>query len=164
MIVVPLTRGLHALVDDEDADLVLAHSWQAVECDGIWYARRAASYAELDAGAPTVRYMHAEITGYARTDHVNGLTLDNRRANLREVTSSQNSMNRGAGNGWSSRYKGVHYFRRTGRWRAYITFGRKQKHLGYFSTEREAAEAYNAAAIELFGDFARLNVLERRTS
>ena len=43
------------------------------------------------------------------------------------------------------------------KWRAYIVKDDKQRHLGYFVTQKEAALKYNEAAIELFGDFAHLN-------
>lgn len=157
MIVVPLTMGLHSIVDDEDGPLVGRYEWQAVSCNGIWYARRGTSYSERDSGMPSVQYMHSLITGFALTDHINGLSLDNRRENLREATNAQNMMNRRPYSGTSSKYKGVQFYKRTGRWRAYIQVDRKSRHLGYYSTEEEAALAYNEAAAKEFGAYARLN-------
>lgn len=88
-------------------------------------------------------------------DHINGNGLDNRKSNLRICTNSQNIMNAKKSEQRSSKYKGV--CRNTARpWRAYI--GRKI--LGSFATEKEAAQAYNSAAKKIYGDFARLNVID----
>lgn len=59
----------------------------------------------------------------------------------------------------TSAYKGVSLCRRTGRWRAQIWVGGRHRHLGRFDTEEAAAAAYNAAAIEVWGDHARLNIV-----
>jgi hypothetical protein len=57
----------------------------------------------------------------------------------------------------SSRFKGVHYYKARGNWQAYINKDKKRRSLGYFTTEEEAARVYNAAALELYGDNAKLN-------
>jgi len=95
-------------------------------------------------------------------DHINGDRLDNRRANLRIVTKQQNRQNIGkqSHREMTSRYKGVVQHPKTLRWRAIVKTGGKQRHLGYFATEHEAALAYNTAARELFGEFARLNEVQ----
>jgi hypothetical protein len=119
-------------------------------------------YAERAAGTPTVQYLHAFLTGWSYVDHLNGLSLDNRRSNLRQASAAQNVQNqpkrRGPGGPSHSQYKGVSLFTRTGRWRAAISVNRRQKHLGYFATEEEAARAYDRAALEVHGEFARLNL------
>jgi hypothetical protein len=61
------------------------------------------------------------------------------------------------GNSTTSKYKGVFWCRRAGRFRARIVLNRKQFYLGTFHNEEDAARAYNAKAIELFGKFAYLN-------
>lgn len=58
---------------------------------------------------------------------------------------------------FSSQYKGVSLRRDTGMWRAYIKSGDKLKQLGQYKTERDAALAYDTAAFELWGEYARLN-------
>jgi len=91
-------------------------------------------------------------------DHINGNLLDNRRENLRLVTRSQNNMNRHVKkSGTTSQYKGVCYRHIPKRWKAYIKINRKQIHLGYFSTEKDAALAYDSAAKKYFGEYACLN-------
>lgn len=91
-------------------------------------------------------------------DHANGDRLDNRYCNLRICTRTQNQQNRGQPRLRkcvpSSRYKGV---RRSGKWAAQIGENQKKRHLGLFETEQEAASAYDRAARQIFGPFARLN-------
>ena len=62
----------------------------------------------------------------------------------------------------SSIYKGVSKVKQQHptRWRARIKLDGKHRHLGYHSSEVEAALAYNEKAIELFGAFAKLNVID----
>ena len=98
--------------------------------------------------------MHRVILGLPtgdprHVDHANGDGLDNRRVNLRLASMTENARNQRV-RLHSSQYKGVSAFRRTHRWTAAI-------HLGYFLTERAAAEAYDDAARRLFGEFARCN-------
>jgi len=57
----------------------------------------------------------------------------------------------------SSGFRGVSFIKRSGRWRASVKQGGKPKHLGCFTTAIEAAKAYDAKAIELFGAKARIN-------
>lgn len=86
-------------------------------------------------------------------DHINGDRFDNRFCNLRMVTSSQNHMNRTTKRaGTSSRYKGVSLVH--GRWQAHIRISGAGKVLGNFTTELDAAKAYDVAAREHFGEFA----------
>ena len=86
-------------------------------------------------------------------DHKNGDRDDNRIANLREATCSQNLANRKTRS--ISGLKGVSREHRTGKWVAQITKDRKPKHLGTFSTPEAAHAAYCKAALELHGEFSR---------
>lgn len=88
-------------------------------------------------------------------DHINGNIADNRRCNLRLCTHSQSVSNRHTVAGSKSRYKGVGFH--NGRWLAKIRDAGRQRHLGYFANETDAACAYDAAARSVFGDFARFN-------
>lgn len=88
-------------------------------------------------------------------DHINGDGLDNRKSNLRVCSCEQNNYNRK-----SNKYKGV--LKVNKRWRAIISWHNNHYHLGYFDTPEEAAEAYNKKAIELFGEFAYLNKIEKK--
>lgn len=104
--------------------------------------------------------MHREIAGACQhVDHDDGDGLNNRRSNLKPGSCSQNLMNQSKWRGRKtlSRFKGVSSGNRHHKWRAYIKLDGRQIWLGYFDIEEEAAEAYNSAAIQLFGDRARLN-------
>lgn len=103
-------------------------------------------------------YMHRQIlqapTGVS-VDHRNGDKSDNRRCNLRFATAQQNNRNSHARRGSTSRFKGVDW--QDGHWRARIQVDGRQINLGSFHTQREAAIAYNNAAMQYFGEFALLN-------
>lgn len=106
-------------------------------------------------------YLHQLTAGAVageEVDHKNGDTLDNRRDNLRACKHSENGRNlKKWSTPTSSCYKGVSFHKQSGKWRAYITLKGKQKYLGGFVIEEEAADAYDNAAAEFFGEFARLN-------
>ena len=92
-------------------------------------------------------------------DHINGNRLDNRISNLRMATDAQNASNRKIPVNNSSGFKGVHFQKNNKNWVARIGIGKKRKHLGAFKTKEDAAKAYNAAAKEKYGEFAKLNSL-----
>lgn len=151
-----LVNGLVTLVDDADyATLVAAGPWQFFQAPNhrVAYARRTKNVTD---GRPT--YMHKFLTGWPLTDHINGDGLDNRRENLRRATPTQNNANCGPRGHNTSGYKGVSLRPDRGnRWRATIRAYGHQRFLGLYNDINEAARAYDAAAVELFGEFARLN-------
>jgi hypothetical protein len=93
-------EGVWCLVDAEDYGWLAEHNWN------IWHSGRSRwqQYAKRNTGVSraTVR-MHREIMLRAEprddvharlfVDHVNGCTLDNRRANLRWATPLENARN-----------------------------------------------------------------------
>lgn len=91
-------------------------------------------------------------------DHANGIRSDNRIKNLREVTCSQNLMNMRASGGRSSVFKGVTK-RPNGRWRANISIGGKNKCIGTFDGEVEAAYMYDTYSLEHHREYGRRNFL-----
>lgn len=142
-------------MDDVDYDRVIAHPrpWHAYLHHGVW---RAKDWAGLS--------MHRLVVGAEpgqQVDHVNRDGLDNRRANLRLATNGQNRANSRSAS--ASGYKGVYrvpnkgVYRTTDKWRAQIRAGGRIIHLGYFGDAETAARAYDAAAREYFGEFARGN-------
>lgn len=158
-IAISLTQGKFALISEEDFDLVHPYRWHVIQGQrksGTPYKTYAARKHE-----GKTRYMHHEILPKQRgrkVDHINGDTLDNRRENLRYVTSRQSCMNTfKTCNKKTSRYKGVHWSKAWGRWRAQIMFEGRTKMLGGFESEQQAAKAYDLEASKLFGVFAKLN-------
>jgi hypothetical protein len=90
-------------------------------------------------------------------DHVNGDGLDNRRSNLRTASFAGNAHNRGLSSNNRSGFKGVGFESKTGRAVAYIKLGYRTRRLGTFDTPRDAALAYDEAALRLHGEYARTN-------
>lgn len=93
-------------------------------------------------------------------DHINRDKTDNMWTNLRECDVSKNNANKSRQKNNTSGYKGVGWFKRDEKWRAVIQYKGKYIHIGYFDCKHEAARAYNKKALELFGEFAHLNVIE----
>lgn len=95
----------------------------------------------------------------AYTDHINGDKLDNRRSNLRTVTSSENSMNRKIHYTNISGHKGVRFDPKIIKnpYNARIWHENKRISLGSFETAEEAHQAYIKAGLRLFGKFFRAN-------
>ena len=156
---IPLTQGKIALIDDEDWPLVAGYRWSAACGSAVqvhhYYAR---TWVRRD-GKRYGLMMHRLLIGpgYAQVDHINGESLDNRRSNLRGCTAAQNGANKGVGRRNRSGFKGVSFRQREQRWAATVSLERQDRWLGYFSTPEDAARAYDAAARELHGEFARLN-------
>lgn len=91
-------------------------------------------------------------------DHINQDKKDNRFANLREATNSQNHQNKKSKN--SNGLKGVALANggkyRAKRWYAKIRINQRTIYLGTFDTKEDAHNAYAKAASELFGEYACL--------
>lgn len=92
-------------------------------------------------------------------DHINRIKDDNRIENLREVNRSQNMMNCKKQDDCSSIYKGVYWNKRNKRWQSQIVKNNIRIYIGLFNLEKDAAKAYNQKAIELFGEYAYLNLI-----
>lgn len=94
---------------------------------------------------------------FTASDHINGVRNDNRRCNLRPATMSQNRINYSGMRTNTSGYKGVNRCKAEKKWRARIMTNGKRLSLGSFDDPKDAAKAYNKAALKLHGEFARLN-------
>jgi hypothetical protein len=91
-------------------------------------------------------------------DHRNHVKTDNRFANLREATKTENNRNRRFKLGKSG-FKGVAYNEQIKKWNARIWQRGRSKILGAFDSAEEAHQAYRAAANEMHGEFATFEVL-----
>jgi hypothetical protein len=175
MIEIELTQDKHTVLDDIDADLG-SQKWFAHR-EGhqssrmimpIWYAIRSGSR-RRDGKQHRVslhrvileRIMNRPLTKLEHADHINHDGLDNRRANLRIVTPSENCQNRrNRCIPKSSKYKGVCWHNASNSWVAQIYRNYKKAHLGCFKNEEDAARAYDNAAKTLFGDYRTTNFEE----
>lgn len=152
---IKLTNGGFAICSDEDFAKLSGYKWFHMKDRNQTYVVRSGTK-----NGQLIR-MHAEVFGAPNPDHKNGNGLDNRRENLRAATAAQNQMNRGKHAHASSPYKGITWLRFDRKWWARIKVGGKRLDLGRFSDERAAALAYNEAAIKHFGEFARINDLDK---
>lgn len=144
---ITLTKGKFTIVDDDDYERLSSHSW--------YYSR----YAKSGSGRSGT-YMHVVIMNPPSglfVDHINGNKLDNRKKNLRICTHAQNLGNSKIPKNNTSGYKGVVFIKRLGIWRAQIQHSYKMHCLGYFHDIVDAAKAYDKAAIDHYGEFARTN-------
>jgi len=110
-------------------------------------------------------FLHYGVWPKKHIDHINGIKDDNRIMNLREANPSENGGNsikrkNYGGKPSTSRYKGVSLYRPTNRWVANIMVNGKAIYLGYYDNQEEAALAYNKAALEHFGEYAKINIIE----
>ena len=143
-------KNIFVLVDNEDFENMARYSWY-LHAGG--YARNR-----------SIGYMHRLLLHTPKgfeTDHVNGNGLDNRKENLRVVTRSQNRWNTFHNKRNTSGYKGAFFHKVTGKWAASIRIFGKTRNLGFFNTKEDAASAYNQAAEKYFGEFARLNKIQK---
>lgn len=156
---IPLTQGKFTVVDDEDYEWLMQWKWFAVKAGKTYYARRA-SYKN---GRLSPIPMHREILGLlygdgTLGDHRNRNGLDNRRNNLRVASAQLNCYNKGMQKNNTSGFRGVTWDKRSEQWLAQIRVDRKTKGLGYYPIKKDAAIAYDNAAIKYFGTDAILNI------
>lgn len=149
-LLVPLTQGRFAIIDEADAAAVSRHTWsaaKATESDSLYYA-----VTKIDGRVTKLhRFLWALSSRPAapRLDHENGDGLDNRQANLRPATPAQNVANSRLQKRNTSGYKGVTWL--AGKWVAQLG----SKYIGRFTDPAEAHRAYLNAARERYGEFAR---------
>jgi hypothetical protein len=148
---IPLGDGFYAYVDAVDYEWLSRHTWH--HSNG--YAFRWEKGRRI--------YMHSDIMQPPNgklADHFDSNRANNCRSNLRVCTQAENLRNQRKRHGARSRFKGVFYDVRFGKWFAQCRLEGKRHWRGYFDDESEAARAYDQMAVELFGEFARLNFPE----
>ena len=137
---IKLSRGLVAIVDDEDFEELNKYKWSAYKSHKTYYAYRGI---RVGVNKWTMEYMHRVINKTAdnmQCDHIDGNGLNNCKSNLREVTIRQNSQNRHENK--SSQYTGVSWIKSRNKWSASMGINGKSKHIGYYDSELEAHNAY----------------------
>ncbi len=151
------------IIDEEDYERVMAalhqNSWKITNTGYIIGTC-------FLGGVRKPRYLHRVILNELESsnlciDHINGNRLDNTKTNLRLVTYQENQFNKKLNKNKTHGviYKGVDFNKASKKYRAYIYFNYKSIHLGYFSSQEEAAIAYNEKANKLYGDKALLNII-----
>jgi hypothetical protein len=170
-----LGEGLYTIVEPQDYYWLNNYNWYLASNGKQYYAFRNAIVSpgkikmlsmhrqimqpELDAALRTQNTQRNNLRSKLLIDHINGDSLDNRRANLRIATPSQNAYNRPKiKSKTSSKYIGVYFEKATKRWTVKIRIGPgKRIWLGRFDNEITAARAYDKAAKKYHKEFARLN-------
>lgn len=161
-ITIPLPCGKEVIIDAADWPLVSGLRWSSVRGHNTYYA---AATIELPDGRTTKVFLHRVLLkppSEIAVDHKNRNGLDCRRENLRYAIGSGNEANRAKRVNGKVPFKGIVFDprKKTGRWGALIGIGRHRTRLGCFNSAEDAARAYDAAARELFGEFARVNFPE----
>tara|TARA_A100001391_G_C5026728_1_gene267248 strand:+ start:118 stop:735 length:618 start_codon:yes stop_codon:yes gene_type:complete len=178
----------YALVDDEDYERIVETKDKRGK-PKKWYCHNNNTSSDYAMSSNRRDSIHRLVMGNPKgmcVDHINGDTLDNRKENLRVCTISQNSQNKRLKSHSQSGYKGVHeknypirkkyVSKKTGkvtyhehlltkRFQAYIGSGIPNTpsiKLGYYATAEEAAEVRDKKALEIHGEFARLNFPDKR--
>jgi hypothetical protein len=153
---IPLSRGLFAIVDDEDFDFLSQWKWSALASSspGKFYAVRTTG--KKEGGKPRMILMHRVLVSAplgSIVDHQDGNGLNNRRKNIRVCTHAQNMLNRVANRSLkTSHFKGVS--RHTnGKWSVWF----RERYVGQFPTEQQAAAAYDREATKYDAEFALTN-------
>jgi hypothetical protein len=144
--------GQKVVFDDADQSIVSEYQWHIHRTKTVLYLR---GYIKGKRAAGLF-YLHRILTSAQcgmDVDHANGNGLDNRRANLRVCSRTENNANRRVVMS-ATGIKGVHFETSTGKWRAEIHFHGIRHRLGRFSSADRAAAAYAQKAKELFGEFA----------
>lgn len=155
-VAIPLGElGHFAFIDEKDVDRVSPYSWNV----GNGRYAQSGSFVDENGNQKWVK-MHRFIVDAGDNevvDHINGDTFDNRSSNLRKCSAEGNAKNRKKQKSpTSSKFKGVHKVRSG--WAARIQVNGKRMALGVFADEIEAAKAYDDAAQQYHGSFAKFNL------
>lgn len=148
------SKGEMFLIDIEDYDKIKEFCWHF---DSKGYVTTNVS---IDGKQKKIR-LHRLIMDFpdGMVDHIHGSEsrYDNRKSNLRGCTNQENQFNRGADKRNKLGIKGVSKTTHGNKYQAQIQIDGKLKYLGSYPTIKEAADAYDMAALKYFGEFAFLN-------
>lgn len=142
------------LVDDAMFDDLSKYTWCVQKFKDKFYAMRKH---KRTMSIQMHRFILNIVDRKVLVDHIDNDGLNNQSNNLRAATHSENLCNRGAVKNSKSKYKGVAWVTSHKKWRSSIQKDKVYKALGYFSSEIDAAKAYDTAAKKIHGEFAYLN-------
>ena len=146
---IQIPGGIEFMVDAADFHLVSQYHWT--------YGKRGYPSAKINRQNVTLHKLLFPNTRGLDIDHISGNKLDNRRANLRLCTHQENMFNQRIRTTNSSGYTGVSYHKSAKSYEAYINFCGRKRYLGLYHSAEEAAMARDHAALEVHGEYARLN-------
>lgn len=163
MIAIPIQSKTYGekifFIDGEDLEKIKGYKWIPRR-----YKNKSIFYINTYTKENNSLLLHRLIMDFPEgmvVDHIDGNPLNNQKSNLRVCSKAQNTRNRKKpSTGLTSKYKGVHLFKRDNKYIAKIGINDLRKYLGIYDNESDAAIAYNEAAIKYHGEFARLNIIE----
>lgn len=150
-----IVQGREVLIDDDDLETFESNRWRIMKS-----STTEMEYCASGKGVLLHRLVLGLTDGAVHADHINRNGLDNRKANLRPCTPSQNQRNRALSKSNRSGYKGVYFDRSRGTWYARYKHNYRNVYLGRYSTALEAGLAYDYAVSNLFGEYARTNGIQ----
>jgi hypothetical protein len=134
--------GKSAIIDEEDFERVSAFKWCMIST----------GYGNNKTAGLMHRFILSAPKGMV-VDHINGDKIDNRKANLRICTQSENVLNKRPGRLPASGAVGVDWHPETKKWRPRINKNGKAQYFGLYETKEEAIAARLDAERRLFGEF-----------
>ncbi len=155
---IELTQGKVAIIDEEDWFKIRGFNWHMNhERAGRMYAHAMFNWNRNKHQSFKLHRILLSVNTNQIIDHINRQTLDNRKSNLRICSRNQNQHNHGVSKKNKSGFIGVYYNKKDHKWFAQIRNNNKLIYIGYFTNPIEAARARDKKAIELHGEFAKLN-------
>jgi hypothetical protein len=142
---VPLSQGLHAIIDAEDAEFIGQWNWSAKRGTNTFYAVRTITISPEKQKVLRMHRIIIDAKEGLEVDHINRNGIDNRRSNLRLVTHQENAYNVGLFKSNSSGATGVYWDKNRNKWQAKIKKDQKNIFLGRFETKEEAINAWGKA-------------------
>ena len=156
-----LTHGKVAIVDDEDFDYLNQFKWLAnkQKNDKFYVGRNIPVSNKKQSKIWMHRFIMNPEKGMV-IDHLDGNPLNNQKNNLRICTHAENMRNSKIPKNNTSGFKGVSFVKKHNTYESSIRINNIKIYLGYYIDPKDAAKAYNDAALKYHGEFANLNKID----